>query len=76
MQEVEIGKYRHYKGGFVEVLGIAHHSESIEEFVVYKTLYENRTFGMGSIWIRPKSMFLENIIVAEKVTPRFEYVSE
>ena len=44
---MKLGKYEHYKGGQYEVLGIAKHSEALEEFVVYKALY-----GDGELWIR------------------------
>jgi hypothetical protein len=73
---LKLGKYKHYKGGEVEVMALAHHSETLEELVVYKTLYENRTFGKGSIWIRPLKMFMENVIVDGQEVKRFEYVGE
>ncbi len=72
---MKLGKYKHYKGGLYEVLAVAHHSETLEEMVVYKALYECRNFGKGSIWVRPKKMFLENVIVDGKEIPRFEAMS-
>ncbi len=68
---MKLGKYRHYKGGIVEAISIARHSETLEEMVVYKALYECRTFGMGSIWVRPKKMFLEDVVMDGKKVPRF-----
>lgn len=68
---MKLGKYKHFKGGLVEVIAIAYHSETLEEMVVYKALYECRNFGKGSIWVRPKKMFLENVLVNGKETPRF-----
>lgn len=65
------GRYRHYKGGEYEVLGVARHSETEEEFVVYRQLY-----GARSWWIRPASMFLENVTVEEKTVPRFQFLQE
>ncbi len=47
-------KYRHFKGGEYEVLGIAKHSENLEEFVVYRALY-----GESKLWVRPKEMFFD-----------------
>ena len=52
------GIYKHYKGKLYEVLGIARHSETLEEFVCYKVLYQTQ-FGKNSLWVRPKEMFFE-----------------
>ena len=60
------GKYRHYKGGLYEVIGIARHSETQEEMVVYRALY-----GDGGLWVRPKAMFLETVTHDGAVVPRF-----
>ncbi len=74
-KEIKLGKYRHFKGKLYEVLGIARNSEAPEqEFVVYKALYEDDKFGKGQIWIRPKEMFIETIIVNGKEVSRFEFV--
>ena len=74
MTGLKLGKYRHFKGGIVEVLHVASHSETLEKFVVYKALYDCRTYGKGSIWIRPLKMFKENVIVDGKKVPRFEHI--
>lgn len=71
---MKLGKYKHFKGGIVEVIAIAHHSETLEEIVVYKALYECRDFGIGSIWVRPKKMFIEDVMVNNKKTPRFAFI--
>ena len=76
MSEIKLGKYKHFKGGIVEVIGVASHSETLEEFVVYRCLYKCRTNGEGSLWARPKNMFLENVSVDGKEVPRFEYIGE
>jgi hypothetical protein len=68
-KEVKIGKYRHFKGNEYQVIGIAKHSETLEEFVVYQALY-----GERGLWIRPRVMFLETIERDGKVMPRFEYI--
>ncbi len=65
-QAVEPGRYRHYKGNFYEVLGVARHSESGEELVVYRCLY-----GDYSLWVRPLAMFVEAVTVAGRTQPRF-----
>ncbi len=73
MVNLQPGKYQHYKGKFYEVLGVAHHSETLEELVVYKALYKTE-FGEDSLWVRPKSMFIEKVIVDGNEVPRFKYM--
>ena len=70
MDEVKLGKYQHYKGNFYSVIGIATDSETKEEMVVYLSLKNNQ------LWVRPKGMFLENVVVDGKEVPRFLYVGE
>ena len=65
------GRYRHYKGNEYEVIGIARHSETEEELVVYRTLY-----GDGSLWVRPLAMFLEDVMVDGQQVPRFSWLGE
>ena len=72
---IETGLYKHYKGNLYEVLGIAHHSETLEELVVYKALYDTPDFGYGAIWVRPLAMFNETIVVDGREVNRFERVS-
>lgn len=72
MDSKKKGIYKHFKGGEVEVLFTATHSETLEEYVVYKTLYKTRT--KKSIWIRPLKMFLEEVEVNGKKVPRFKFV--
>lgn len=68
---IKIGKYRHYKGNEYEVIGIAKHSETLEELVVYRALY-----GDGQIWVRPLNNFVEEVEVEGKNVARFEYIGE
>jgi hypothetical protein len=63
------GRYRHYKGNDYEVIGIARHSETDEELVVYRKLYDD-----GSLWVRPLTMFMENVVVDGRTVPRFECI--
>lgn len=70
---MKLGKHRHYKGKEYKVLGVAKHSETLDEFVVYEALYDNPE---GKLWVRPKTMFLEKVEVDGKKVPRFEYVGE
>ena len=74
MIDIKPGKYKHYKGGLVQVLGTAHSSENLEDVVIYIALYECRNFGIGSLWARPKKSFLEKINVGKRKVPRFRYV--
>ncbi|SLM47130.1 conserved protein of unknown function [Nitrospira japonica] len=67
---VEPGRYRHYKGDEYEVVGTARHSETEEEFVVYRALY-----GARGLWIRPRAMFEETVTVDGKDVPRFRFLA-
>lgn len=71
MNELKTGLYKHFKGGEYEVIGIAKHSETLEDFVVYKALYDNK---VSKLWIRPKEMFTESIIKDGKSIKRFEFI--
>ena len=64
---VQPGRYRHYKGHEYEVLGVARHSETEEEYVVYRALYGDR-----ELWIRPTAMFEGLVVVEGRHVPRFE----
>ncbi|VVB77617.1 Uncharacterised protein [uncultured archaeon] len=78
MDELKIGYYQHSKSGkFYEVIGVARNSESPdEEMVVYKALYSDPKFGNHCLWVRPKKMFLETIILNEKEVPRFKFMGD
>lgn len=67
---VQPGRYRHYKGREYEVIGVARHSETEEEFVVYRALY-----GDYGLWIRPTAMFLEMVLVDGRPYPRFQFLA-
>ena len=68
MEEIKLGKYKHFKGNEYEVIGIAKHSETLEEFVVYKALYND------SVWVRPIDMWNETIERDGKTFKRFEFM--
>ena len=63
------GRYRHYKGKDYIVLGVARHSETQEELVVYRQYYVDH-----GLWVRPKAMFLETVTVDGRDIPRFEFI--
>ena len=71
---LKLGKYKHYKGNLYQVLGIARHSETLEELVVYQALYKSE-YGENALWVRPVEMFKGKVKVNGKLVPRFEFVS-
>lgn len=68
---MKLGKYRHFKGNEYEVIAVAKHSETLEDMVVYKALY-----GERSLWVRPLKMFNEKIVRDGVTYKRFEYIGE
>lgn len=69
MNIIKSGVYKHYKGNQYEVLFVGRHSETLEEMAVYRALY-----GEYDIWVRPASMFLEEVLVEKGRVPRFQYI--
>lgn len=69
--KLPLGRYRHFKGKDYAVLYIAKHSEDLEDYVVYRQLY-----GDGGVWVRPLSMFLEEVEVEGERVPRFQYLGK
>ena len=63
---VTLGRYRHYKGGEYEVLGVVRHSETLEPLVLYRPLYNH-----SGMWVRPHGMFLETVQAQGAQVPRF-----
>ena len=64
------GRYRHYKGNEYTVLGVARHSETEEELVVYRQEYGDR-----GLWVRPLSMFGETVTAGGETVPRFRLIA-
>ncbi len=71
MEEIKLGKYRHFKGNEYLVVALAKDSETLEEKVVYKALY-----GEGKYWVRPASMWNEEVERDGKTYKRFTYIEE
>lgn len=69
--EIKCGKYRHFKGGEYEVIGLARHSETGETMVVYRACY-----GERSLWVRPASMWSETVMREGITVPRFTFLEE
>ena len=72
MEEIRLGKYKHYKGGEYEVIGVAKHSETLEDLVVYK----HPGNELSELWVRPLGMFLEKIVVDGREIHRFECIAD
>ena len=66
---IKPGRYRHFKGREYEVIGVAKHSETLEEMVVYRQLY-----GENGLWVRPASMWEETVERDGKTYKRFTYI--
>lgn len=71
MSELRNGLYRHYKGNDYQVIGVAGHTETEQRLVVYKALY-----GEMGLWVRPLSMFIEQVEIDGVSQPRFEFIHE
>ena len=69
MMSLQPGLYRHYKGPEYRVLGVARHSETEEEVVVYQALY-----GEYGLWVRPLAMFTNQVELDGEQVPRFALV--
>lgn len=69
--DIKPGKYRHFKGNCYEVIGVGHHSETMEEMVVYRALY-----GEHGLWVRPAAMWTETVDRDDYHGPRFQYMGE
>jgi len=67
LPSIALGRYRHYKGGEYEVLGVVRHSESLEPMVLYRPLY-----NASGLWVRPYAMFLETVEWEGRRRLRFE----
>ena len=68
---IRLGRYRHFKGGEYEVLGVARHSETGEDMVVYRPLY-----GERALWVRPAAMWEETVEREGKTFVRFTYFGD
>lgn len=70
--ERNMAEFQHYRNKQrYELIGTAIHSETLEEMVIYKALYESKDFGMNQIWVRPKAMFFEEVEHEGQQVPRF-----
>jgi hypothetical protein len=63
------GIYQHYKGNLYKILYVGRCTETLEEVVIYQALY-----GDNDIWVRPLTMFLEEVTINNAVVPRFTLI--
>lgn len=70
---MKLGTYKHYKGKYYQVIGVAKHTETLEDLVTYYCLYPNEK---SQLWVRPKSMFEELVEVNGAMIPRFKFEKE
>lgn len=68
---MKLGYYKHYKGNVYEVIGIAKHSETLEDMVVYKACYQKEG---ENLWVRPLKMFTDYVLIENKKTKRFSKI--
>lgn len=74
MPTIQLGIYKHSKtGNLYKVLGLAKHSKTLEDLVVYECLYDN---PQSKIWVRPLEMFIEEVEIEGIQKPRFQFVSQ
>ncbi len=66
LPETPTGRFRHYKGGEYEVIGVGRHSETLEPMVIYRPLYND-----SGLWLRPHAMFFGMLEVDGVPTRRF-----
>jgi hypothetical protein len=73
--EIKTGLYKHFKSDEhrYRVLGVAKHSETLEDMVVYEPLYNNE---MSKLWVRPANMFFDEVEINGEKKPRFQFLSE
>ena len=73
MKDIKLGMYEHYKGKKYKLIGVAKHSETLEDLVVYESLSEN---SVSKLLVRHKLMFLEKVESNGKKVPRFKYIGK
>ena len=71
MKSLRPGIYRHFKGNEYLLIDVARHSETEEPMVVYRALY-----GDCALWVRPMSMWTEQVEQNGYKGPRFKFVKE
>ena len=75
-KDIKFGKYIHYKGNNYEVIGVAKDSETLEDLVIYRALYDSPKFGDNALWVRKKTNFQENVNQNGQLVSRFRYIDK
>lgn len=70
-QDIQPGRYRHFKGGEYEVIDLVLHSETEETLVLYRPLY-----GEGRLWVRPLDLFCDHKELDGRTVPRFQRIDD
>lgn len=73
---MKLGIYEHYKKKRYEVIGVARDSDTLEEFVVYRALYDSEEFGDHALWVKSKPAFLQDVEIDGVRMPRFRFVGK
>jgi hypothetical protein len=76
MPKIKPGKYHHFKGKDYEIIGVGHHSETLEELVIYRALYDSAEFGKNALWARPIESFIDPVEKNGKKIPRFKFIDK
>lgn len=76
MSKVPPGKYRHFKNKFYQVIGTGWHTDTLEEVVIYRSLYDCEQFGVQALWVRPLNEFMGTVEIDGVVMPRFAFIPE
>lgn len=74
--KIKRGIYQHYKGVKVQAIDVVLHSETLEELVLYEKLEDFGGYKKGTLWVRPKKMFLEKVVVNNSKITRFKFISK
>jgi len=73
---MQLGIYKHYKGNNYRIIGIAKHSDTLEDMVVYQWLYNSPEFWPNPLRTKEKKLFEQMVEIDGKQVPRFTYISK